>query len=134
MSNDDQTARTPQSDWFRRPATAFVWWCGPIIVGGGASFLTSSAHTDAIVWIAAFVWMGIGCALNARRCHRLHCYFSGPILLLGAIVVGLIGFGGIASGPHALNNAISTTLFLTLLSFLPEAIWGRYRFKGRQEG
>jgi hypothetical protein len=70
--------------------------------------------------------MGIGCGLNARRCHRLHCYLSAPILLLGAIAAGLIGFDVVMLGPHALNNAISLTLVLALLSFVPEMIWGKY--------
>ncbi|MGH8089890.1 MAG: hypothetical protein ACREO6_00365 [Rudaea sp.] len=77
--------------------------------------------------MTAFIWMGVGCLLNARRCHRLHCYFSGPILLLGAIVAGLLGFGVIAPGPHAFNNAVSITLLLALLSFVPEALWSKYK-------
>lgn len=49
-----------------------------------------------------------------------------PILLLGALVAGLIGFDVVRLGPHALNNAISLTLALALLSFVPQMIWGRY--------
>ena len=84
-----------------------------------ADLLTSSLIVVAMVWVAAFVWMGIGCLIKARRCHRLHCYISGPVLLFGAVVVDLIGFGAIDLGPHALNNVVSGTLVLALLSFVP---------------
>jgi Kef-type K+ transport system membrane component KefB len=90
------------------------------------SMMFSSSLIIAGIWIVVLVWMGIGCLLNARRCHRLHCYFSAPIMLLGALVVGLIGFGVVTLGAHALNNTISITLVLALLSFIPEMIWGKY--------
>lgn len=78
------------------------------------------------IWMALFVWMGIGCVLNALRCHRIHCYISGPIFLLGALSCGLIAAGVLTFGPHALNNFVSITLVLALLSFVFEAIWGKY--------
>jgi hypothetical protein len=89
--------------------------------------MISSPRAIAGVWAAVLGWMGVGCLLNARRCHRLHCYFSAPILLLGGLAVSLIGFDAVTLGPHALNNAISFTLVLALLSFVPEMIWGKYR-------
>jgi hypothetical protein len=88
--------------------------------------MISASRVIAGVWMVALGWMGIGCLLNARRCHRLHCYFSAPILLFGALVAGLIGFDVMTLGPHALSNAISFTLVLALLSFVPEMIWGKY--------
>ncbi|HEX3398626.1 MAG TPA: hypothetical protein VHS76_18110 [Steroidobacteraceae bacterium] len=114
-------------DWARRPITALVWWCLPIALAVAVGAAVPSLHVAAAVWAAALLWMGVGCLLNARRCHRLHCYFSGPVLLLGAVAVGLIGFDAVSLGPHAFNNAISFTLLLALLSFVPEMFWGKYR-------
>jgi hypothetical protein len=113
-------------DWTRQPGGALVWWCIPLGVAAAASLVLSSLQIVAVVWTVAFAWMGIGCLLNARRCHRLHCYFSGPVLLLGSLSVGCIGLGVLTFGPHGLNNAVSLTLVLALLSFVPEMIWGKY--------
>jgi hypothetical protein len=126
MLNNDQAACTPQRDLSRRPATAIAWWGIPLALGVSADFLTSSSRVVAVVWVAVFVWMGVGCLLNALRCHRLHCYFMGPVLLLGAVLVGLVGFGEVTLGPHGLSNAINGTVVLALLSFVPEWIWGKY--------
>jgi hypothetical protein len=124
---EGKSSGTPQNDWARRPIAALIWWYVPTTVGVSTSLLVSSSRVVAAVWVVAFAWMGIGCVLNARRCHRLHCYFSGPILLLGAVAVGLLASGVMSLGSHAINNTISITLVLALISFLPEAIWGRYR-------
>ena len=32
-------------------------------------------------WVAAIVWMGTACLLNARRSGRTHCRFTGPYYL-----------------------------------------------------
>ena len=73
-----------------------------------------------------FLWMATGCLLNARRCRRLHCYISGPVLLLGAIFSGLVALGVVAVSPQAFGNVVSATLILALLSFVPEMFWKRY--------
>ena len=127
MPKDDNAALASRSDWFREPLSALLWWCVPILLGVAAEVLISSARVVAAVWAGAFVWMGVGCLSNASRCHRLHCYLSGPVFLVGAVVVNLLGFGAIDLGRHALENAVSVTLTLALLSFVPEWILGRYR-------
>jgi hypothetical protein len=101
---------------------AFFWWCLPLGVGFAANFLALPVRSTAIIWVILFVWMGTGCILNARRCHRLHCYISGPTFLLGAVVLGLLAAGLLGFGPHALNNIVGATLIVALLSFVPE-IW-----------
>lgn len=123
---EEKSAGAPQKDWVRTPIAGLLWWCIPIALGASISLLGSSPRMVGGVWAVAFAWMGIGCLLNVRRCHRLHCFISGPILLLGAVAVGLTGTGAIGWGPHTLKNTISITLVLALLSFVPEAIWGKY--------
>ncbi|MEO7208038.1 MAG: hypothetical protein ABI145_14950 [Steroidobacteraceae bacterium] len=123
---NSKTAGTPQRDWARKPIATLFLWCVPIALGASTSLLIPSSRIVAAVWVVAFAWMGIGCLLNARRCRRLHCFISGPVLLLGAVVVGLLAAGAINLGLHAINNTISITLMLALFSFVPEAIWGKY--------
>ncbi len=114
------------NDWVRRPAMGFVWWCLPLGVGVAANFVALSARSIAIVWVVMFVWMGTGCILNARRCHRLHCYISGPAFFLGAVALALFAVGVAPLGEHSLNNIVGITLCAVLLSFVPEIIWRKY--------
>jgi hypothetical protein len=101
----------------------FVWWCLPLAVGVGAGYFASSSFATVLVWIVSFIWMGTGCILNARRCHRLHCYISGPAFFLGAAALTLFVAGAAFAGPHSLNNIVGITLTVALLSFVPEMIW-----------
>jgi hypothetical protein len=121
----NQPDNRTRNDWVTRPGAGFLWWCLPLGVGFAANFLALPVRVTAIIWVILFVWMGTGCILNARRCHRLHCYISGPTFLLGAVVLGLLAAGLSAFGPHALNNIVSVTLVVALLSFVPE-IWKKY--------
>jgi len=113
------------NDWVTRPGAGFFWWCLPLGIGFAANLFGLPARGVALIWVVLFVWMGTGCILNARRCHRPHCYISGPVFLLGAVALGLLAAGLLALGPHALNNIVGVTLVAALLSFVPE-IWKKY--------
>jgi hypothetical protein len=115
-----------QRDWARRPLTILVWWCLPIAFGMSATPLRLTAREAGSVWAVSFAWMATGCLLNARRCHRLHCYLSGPVLLAGATIAALVASGSLQFGPSALSYAICGTFALAILSFVPEAIWRKY--------
>jgi hypothetical protein len=117
----DETRR----DWVDRPGMGFVWWCLPLGIGVASNFLTS-ARATALIWMVSFLWMGTGCVLNARRCHRLHCYISGPVFFLGAAALALLAAGIELLGPHSLRQIVGITLCFSLLSFLPEMIWRKY--------
>jgi hypothetical protein len=114
------------NDWVRRPGMGFVWWCLPLGAGVAANFFAISERATALVWMLSFIWMGTGCILNARRCHRLHCYLSGPAFFLGAATLALLAAGVALLGLHSLNNIVGITLTLAVLSFVPEIIWRKY--------
>jgi hypothetical protein len=97
------------------------------LAGFSTNLLPVDAKPATFAWAVAFTWMGLGCALNARRCHRLHCYISAPVLFFGAIaaVASAIGFAPL--GPGSSGYVINGTLALSALSFLVEPIWGKYR-------
>jgi hypothetical protein len=122
----DPLAMSAAPDWARSPISVAIWWVGPIVAGNLADHLPLSRPVTALVWVVALAWMGLGCILNARRCHRRHCYFSGPVLLAGAVAVALVGWDVVPLGPNGLSLTLWTTFGLALLSFLPELIWGRY--------
>jgi hypothetical protein len=69
-------------------------WGLPIGVMVGGLLIDVPARM--ILWILALVWMGAACVLNARRCGRTHCRFTGPYYLVMIIPVLALG-SGIAS-------------------------------------
>src|SRR5258707_9582182 len=122
----EQPVNERRNDWVDRPGMGFVWWCLPLGIGVASNVFAMSARATALIWMVSFVWMGTGCILNARRCHRLHCYISGPVFFLGAAALALFGAGIALLGPHSLNNIVGLTLTAALLSFVPEMIWRKY--------
>src|SRR5437016_12997510 len=55
-----------------------AWWVpqGAIVVG---LFVPVPPRTK--IWIVALIWMGTACILNAKRCGRTHCRYTGPYYL-----------------------------------------------------
>jgi hypothetical protein len=115
------------NDLLARPTSALFWWGFPFLAAVSTNVLPLSQSAEAAVWAVALAWMGVGCTLNALRCHRLHCYISAPLLFLGAAVVAAAGFGYEPLGPSTCSLAVNVSLALVLLSFLAEPVWGRYR-------
>lgn len=54
-----------------------------------------------VIWIVALTWMGTACILNARRCGRTHCRYTGPYYLLMIAPVIVLGSGLVAAGYHS---------------------------------
>src|SRR6202163_29322 len=55
------------------------------------------------IWTTALTIMGAACVVNALRCGRVHCYVTGPFLLVMAIVALLYGLGGLPFGQDGWN-------------------------------
>jgi hypothetical protein len=124
--NETATESKSRSDLARKPVSAFLWWGMPIVIGMASGFLGLSLREVAGVWAAAFVWMAAGCFLNAVRCHRLHCYISGPVFLIGALVAAAMASGVAHFSGSALNYDIAATFVLVLMTFTPEVLWRKY--------
>jgi hypothetical protein len=114
-----------RQDMARKPVSAFLWWCLPIAIGIAAGSLGLALRENAAVWAVAFTWMATGCFLNALRCHRLHCYFSGPAFLIGAVIAAALA-SGVALPATTLNYDIAVTFVLVLMTFAPETFWRKY--------
>jgi hypothetical protein len=127
MSDNTDLAAVPaRRDWARRPPTIIAWWGLPIALSAFAGALHLPFRASAGVCAVAFAWMATGCLINAWRCHRVHCFISGPVLLLGALIAGLVASGMVDLSPQTFGNTVSGILVLALLSFVPELVWKRY--------
>lgn len=120
----DATPRRAK-DWSAQFAGRVIWWVIPALIGVAASSFTRSPEQTGFVFAGVFAWAGTGCVLNAWRCGRLHCFFSGPALWVGAIGAALVGFN-VLPAAHDLNYVVLGTVALVVASRLPEAIWGKY--------
>lgn len=105
----------------------WVLWGGPIVIMLSLNFMRLPIEWTTGVLAAGFAWMAVGCAVNARRCHRRHCYYASPILLVGAVLVLLVGFGFVNLGSDGLMYVTWGTFALVLLTFLPEKLFGKYK-------
>lgn len=123
----DFTEDCARKDLSGRAGGFLAIWGAPVVIAAALSLSPVPDHLSAMGWSAAFAWMGGACLLNARRCGRLHCYFSGPILLLGAVLAAATGFGIVAFGAQGMIVVVAATLVLAALTYLLEHVWGRYR-------
>lgn len=69
---------------------AWLLWYVPLAVFIVGTFW---ARGRAWLWTPALLVAGISCVINAKRCGRLHCHFTGPLYLLGAVAALLSGLG-----------------------------------------
>jgi hypothetical protein len=66
-------------DWLRSPRiNLLAWWIPQAAIVAGL-FVPVPART--VIWIVGLTWMGTACLLNARRCGRTHCRYTGPYYL-----------------------------------------------------
>src|SRR5262245_3086023 len=106
--------------------TMFVFWCLPAFVFALGFFVSPGLRT--VLWMLSLGFMGIMCLLNASRCGRIHCYFTGPFFILGAIASLGYGIGLLPFGPSGWKWIGNTTIIgAIVLSFIPEFVFGRYR-------
>ncbi len=110
-----------------RGVSAWLLWCLPIVL-----LLVGGAWPRGMAWLwtVAFAAMGTGCAVNAARCGRLHCYVTGPLFLLAAIwcLMSALGIAGLH--PNAL---ILVVVVIAVLAYLAEIPFGRYANTRRRD-
>jgi hypothetical protein len=87
-----QTSR----DWLGSLHTSLLaWWMPKAAIFAG---LFVSVSFRAVIWIIALIWMGTACMLNARRCNRTHCRYTGPYYLAMILPVMALGAGLVTVG------------------------------------
>ena len=104
---------------------SLAWW-GPAVL---LLAVTASAgwwwHVAG--WSLGLAWIGGLCLVNAARCGRVHCRFTGPFALAMALFVLAVGWHLVPVGRHPWHP-ITWTFILgwCVLYYVPEWIWGRY--------
>src|SRR6266704_1612322 len=90
------TRTQPSLDWLGGVYTStLAWWMPKAAILAGLFFPVS---VRAVIWIVALVWMGTACILNARRCNRTHCRYTGPYYLAMIVPVMALGAGLVTVG------------------------------------
>lgn len=104
-----------------RSWSAILFWCLPVI-----ALLVGSYDPEArlVFWIPALLVMGAACFANAARCGRVHCYVTGPLLLLAAVYAALSGFHLVPMQPAVFLDLI---LAVAVIACLAEIPLGKYR-------
>ncbi len=82
-----------------RKASFLLWWLPALLmIATGPLGFSSELHGS--IWAVCLSVFGFGCLANARRCGRLHCFFTGPFFLAMALTSLVYGFGMISLGSY----------------------------------
>ena len=120
---DDPQLR--DADTLSKPWLTLLVWRAPLLLLVIGAFTGSAARTA--LWTTALTVMGCACVVNAARCGRRHCYFTGPVFLLGALASLTYGVGVLPLGARGWSWISSAVLVAYLvLRRLPERFSGTY--------
>jgi len=102
------------------------FWCLSSFAFALGFFVSPGLKT--VLWTLSLGFMGTVCLLNASRCGRIHCYFTGPFFILGAVASLGYGIGLLPFGPSGWKWIGDITIIgAIVLSCIPELVLGRYR-------
>jgi hypothetical protein len=126
MQSAYANSRGPERDLLCRRPSACLLWCVPwfaFALGFGAP-----PALKTVLWTTSLAFMGVACLINVSRCGRIHCLFTGPFFIIGAVAslgygLGLLPFG--ASGWKWIGAIM--IIGAIVLTCIPELVLGRYR-------
>jgi hypothetical protein len=110
-------------DLLARPIlSAFVWW---VPQAGIVATLFAPVSIRVVVWSIVLNWTGAACILNALRCGRMHCHFTGPFYLM---LVAPTLLAGVAGAPMAVWLALAAVILIggKVIWWLSERTWGAF--------
>jgi len=117
-----------KSDWVAKPGYFVIVWGLPILALIVSAILFDEAKK--IIWPVGLTWMGMGCWVNAMRCNRRHCFYTGPFFIALALASFLHGWKIFSLGLQGWDW-IGWVLVLGsfALIYFPERIFGKYACK-----
>ncbi|MCL4711784.1 MAG: hypothetical protein KJZ73_11115 [Pseudorhodoplanes sp.] len=112
-------------DWAGTWQTYGLVWGLPIAAIVAGLFLNVGLRTA--MWTIALGWMGAACLLNAHRCGRTHCRYTGPFYLVMIFPVLAAGLGIVSIGLYGwLLVAAIIVLGSKVIWWLTESAWGKF--------
>ena|SRR5437868_2013096 len=112
-------------DWLRSPRTNLLaWWTPQAAILAG---LLVPVPVRSVMWIVALIWMGTACILNARRCGRTHCRYTGPYYLAMIVPVLALASGIISAGRYEwLGLGVLILAGSKIIWWATERAWGKF--------
>ena len=107
---DTSNSRGPERDLLCGGLTACLLWCLPSFAFALGFLQPLPLRT--VLWTMSLAFMGVSCLVNASRCGRVHCYFTGPFFILVAVASLGYGLGFLPFGPSGWELKSRKTLFL----------------------
>jgi hypothetical protein len=131
MSGDKSNSFGPERDFLCQGPSACLLWGAPWVafaLGFGAP-----PGLRTVLWTTSLAFMGVACLVNASRCGRIHCRFTGPFFILGALTSLGYGLDLLPFGPSGWKWIGAVTIIGAIaLTCIPEVILGRYRRNRRE--
>jgi hypothetical protein len=120
----DPVRDSQSCDSVRKPLHVIALWVVPGAIAAAAFLGAMQIPTLLLPGAAACVVMGIACLVNAARCHRLHCYLTGPYFLLVALAAGVAFVLDKGNTHHSREWLLVALGLAPLLIRLPERLTG----------
>ncbi len=113
------------ADWVGNArANILAWW---LPKGAIIATIYVPVTLRATIWSIALIWMGMACILNARRCGRTHCRYTGPFYLAMVAPTLLLASGVASVGFYAWSALAAFIIFGGLLIWwATERVWGKF--------
>lgn len=113
-------------DFVTRPLKFIFAWGAPTLILI-ISYLVKSQYMT-YIWTISLTWMGIACLLNASKCKRTHCFYTGPFFILMALITFLQGLSFLNLGKYGWELIGITAIFGGIVIWiLTENSLGKYK-------
>ena len=83
MQSTNANSCGPERDLLCGGLSACLLWCVPWFAFALGFFAPPGLKT--VLWTTSLAFLGVACLVNASRCGRIHCLFTGPFFILGAV-------------------------------------------------